>query len=124
MSVSNKNYRNTQTPENLDSEYINCCFAQGQPVDTEGVKTGVRLFPNDNTARTFTDCNLVNCEPPPGSTLIRCNTTLVTRQSLVNTSTIVIDGEEIVVGDEVDIIHGRYDQDLGYVYAPDKEVAH
>ena len=120
----NKNYRDLQTPSEVDTEYVGCCFAQSQPVDIEGVKTGVRLFPGDDTPRTFTKCNLANCEPPPGSILVKCNTTLITRQVLVNTSTIVINEQEVIVGDEVDIIHGRYDQDLGYVYQADQEVPH
>lgn len=124
MPVNSKNYRDIQTPIEVDTEYVGCCFAQSQPVDTEGVKTGVRLFPGDDTPRTFTGCNLVNCELPPGSTLIKCNTTLITRQTLVNTSTIIINEQEIVAGDEVDIIHGKYDQDLGYVYQTDQEVEH
>lgn len=120
----NKNYRDLQTPSEVDTEYVGCCFAQSQPVDTEGVKTGVRLFPGDDTPRTFTKCNLANCEPPLGSILINCNTTLVTRRVLINTSTIVVNEVEVIVGDEVDIIHGRYDQELGYVYQTDQEVPH
>ena len=124
MSVSDKNYRDIQTPDDVDNEYVDCCFAQSQPVDASGVKIGVRLFPSDDTPRTFIGCNLVNCEPPPGSTLIRCNTTIITRQSLINTSVIVIDGEEITVGDEIDVIHGKYHQEDGYIYNSEKEVDH
>ena len=68
----------------------------------------VRLFPGDDTPRTFENCNLVNCEVPPGSTVIKCNTTI--RRTLVPTSTdeIVVDGESIGNTIYHDIIYGRY----------------
>ena len=121
--IENGNFRGQQTPSNISGEYKNCSFAHPQPVDTNGVKTGHRLFPSDDTPRTFINCNLVNCEPPPGSTLLKCNTTIVSRGIVSSTDSIVIDGEEITVDDYSDVIHGKYTEN-GYIYQEDKEVNH
>jgi hypothetical protein len=69
------------------------------PADaTEGAALGVRLFPGDDTPRTFIDCNLLNCEPPPGSIVQTCNTKLV-RKSVPSATkeddVVVVDGVEI-----------------------------
>ena len=61
MTIKDGNFRNQETPSLIGIEYECCCFAQSQPIDTASVKTGVRLFPGDDTARTFIKCNLVNC---------------------------------------------------------------
>ena len=123
MTIENGNFRNRQTPDLIDTEYRNCAFTQDQPIDTVGVKTGVRLFPGDDTPRIFINCNLVNCEPPPGSILTKCNTTIVSRKIVNNTDSVVIDGQVLSVDDYSDIIHGKYTVD-GYVYKTDVEVDH
>lgn len=123
MTIEHGNFRNQQTPDLIDTEYKNCSFAHDQPIDTVGVKTGVRLFPGDDTPRIFINCNMVNCEPPPGSILTKCNTTIVSRKVVNNTDSLVIDGEVLSVDDYSDIIHGKYTVN-GYVYQADVEVDH
>lgn len=74
--IEKKNFAGMTTPPEIDLEYRNCNFRQeGQP-DGLGGWMPIRIFPGDDTPRTFFECNLVNCLPPPGSTLIRCNTQL------------------------------------------------
>lgn len=56
-----------------DTVYEACNFSRTVP-DTSGANPkGVRLFPGDDTPRTFINCNMINCEPPPGSTCTGCN---------------------------------------------------
>jgi len=92
----------------VDTEYERCNFSRSQP-DMSGPIVGVRLFPGDDTPRTFTDCNLFNCEPPPGSTLIRCNTWIAQTGQLAHTDELIVD---TVVLDTTQyhkqIRHGRY----------------
>lgn len=124
--IDGKGYRDQTTPVDIDIEYQNCIFSQSQPAELNGKKVGVRIFPNDETPRTFTRCNLVNCEPPHGSTLIKCNTSIIERKVSVVTDTIVIDEEEIDIVEEFDYIHGRYDPETeSYIYhAEPIEVSH
>ena len=90
----------------VDTEYEDCNFSQPAP-RLAGRHKGVELFPGDPTPRTFRRCNLVNCEVPPGSTLIQCNTTIV----------------EFAVqrgGNYVNTVHGYFDGARGeYVYHPE-----
>ena len=112
-----ENFSGQQTPSLIDTDYRQCNFCQPAPVDGVGLKRGVRLFPGDDTPRTFIDCNLSNCEPPPGSTLTRCNT--VIRESYVHTctETVTIDGEPVELDHHSDYIYGKFDGDSGeYVY--------
>ena len=90
-----------------DSEYHNCNFAQYSCIDDDGVKKGIRLFPGDDTPRTFVNCNMTNCEPPPGSICTHCNQALVERAIVVSTDTVEIDGFSIEVKKYVDRIHGK-----------------
>ena len=69
--VERRNFSGQATPSVIALEYRSCNFSQAAP--------GTRIFPGDNRARTFVECNLVNAIPPPGSTLTRCNTTQVYR---------------------------------------------
>ena len=71
--ISEKNFSNADpTALPADTEYERCNFSHTQPASL-GPALGVRLWPGDDTPRTFTDCNLFNCEPPPGSTLVNSN---------------------------------------------------
>ena len=91
--ISEKNFSNMDVnliP--LDSEYERCNFSRSQPELGPPV-VGVRLFPGDDTPRTFTDCNLFNCEPPPGSTLVNCNTWIVTTGEIGPTDSLTVDGQ-------------------------------
>ena len=83
----NKNYSGQINPEK-DTEYRNCNFSQPTAIEVKEVMQGVRLFPDDDTPRTFIECNLVNCQVPPESKIERCNTALI----------IVKDGVKTVYG--------------------------
>jgi hypothetical protein len=75
----------------VDSIYKNCNFTQRTP-DTSGPNpVGIRLFPGDDTPRTFDHCNMVNCEPAPGSILINCNTAINEYGLDAHTEEIVVD---------------------------------
>ena len=80
FKVAEKNYTGT-APDALPSEptlFVRCNFARTQPAQTgEGTARGVRLWPGDDTPRVFQDCNLMNCELPPGSRTDNCNTWIV-----------------------------------------------
>lgn len=106
-----KNFSNQVTPEIEDTEYQDCNFMQNDCIEVAGKKQGVRIFPSDNTPRTFIDCNMTNCEPPPGSIVKKSNGnitggTIIERMVIVTTDTIEIDGEIIVVNEYADRIHG------------------
>ena len=59
--TTRRNFAQQATPSVLDTEYVSCRFVQVAP--------HTRIFPGDDTARIFTDCRLVNCDLPPGSTV-------------------------------------------------------
>lgn len=87
--ISHKLFRDV-APDALpsDTEYEYCNFARA--ANPNG--TPVRLWPGDNTPRTFKKCNLTNCQPPPGSTIIGAPP-LVVETGLPDTSeTITVDG--------------------------------
>jgi hypothetical protein len=108
----------------VDTEYKRCNFARPAPELGPPV-VGVRLFPGDDTPRTFIDCNLVNCEPPPGSTLIRCNTTLNQQGVLGELDEVILDGVPVSsVQHKKTLVYGRWNPDTeSYIYeAPPIEV--
>jgi len=120
----NKNYTGKTGPPDVpdDAEFVRCNFSQPAPIDVGGLKRGVRLFPGDDTPRAFTECNMVNAEPPPGSTLTMCNTTI--RESGVVTSIeeVTIDGETIEIIHHSDFVYGRIRKDtLAYEDKPTPE---
>jgi hypothetical protein len=93
----------------VDVEYRMCNFARTAPDTSEALPKGVRLFPGDDTPRTFVDCNLKNCEVPPGSTVTRCNTWVAESGVLSHSDDLTVDG--VVVHSEQfhnSITHGRY----------------
>lgn len=99
----------TDLPELEDHAYVECNFSQYQPVDSGGgVYVGVRLFLGDDTPRTFTDCNLSNCEAPPGSTVIGGNTAIVQRDLLSRTETVTIDGVGVSIDHHKNVVYGRW----------------
>ena len=112
--IKSKLYRDVVTPpeDEIDLVYNRCNFAKPQCVDTLGVKTGHRLFPGDDTPRTFIDCNLTNCEPPPGSTLQHSNTTVSNTGVPRQVDVVVIDGVEYPTYEYVTTIYGRYNSQL------------
>ena len=103
-----ENFSNQPTPSIIDMEYQACNFSTPNCLTVNGKKVGLRLFPGDDTPRTFIGCNLVNREPPPGSTLIKCNTTIRENQIEVSSEDLVIDAETIKVKDYADRIYGSY----------------
>jgi hypothetical protein len=119
--IRQKNFSNVDpTTLPADTDYEQCNFSQRVP-DTSGANVeGVRLWPGDDTPRTFTNCNLVNCEPPPGSTIVNCNTSISEYDVFSHADEIWVD--EVMVSSEDkhnQVIHGRLDPDtLTYVYEP------
>jgi hypothetical protein len=111
--IRDKNFTDAdpaQLPE--DTEYDHCNFLQRVPVTQGQSRRGVRLWPGDDTPRTFTNCNMVNCEPPPGSTLIECNTRIIEYDVYSHSDELVID--EVVVSSEDKhnmVLYARYDAD-------------
>jgi hypothetical protein len=124
MTISRKNFSALDVASiPVDSEYVECNFSRPQP-DTGGAQpVGIRLFPGDDTPRTFIRCNLVNCELPPGSTTVECNTTIAEYGVFDYDETITVDS--VVVNTRTFtkmVVHGRYDPDTeSYVYLPAPE---
>lgn len=102
-------------------EYINCNFMRPAP-DTSGPQpVGIRLWPGDDTPRIFRDCNLINCEPPPGSTIIGfCNTKIVEKQIPDFIDRIVLNGTPIHTRQRtLTRLHGRWNPSTeSYEYEP------
>ena len=109
--TKNKNFSNQATPSVIDTEYQDCNFAHTNCIDDAGQKKGVRIFPGDDTPRTFIDCNVTNCEPPPNSIIKKANGNLtgpsiIERMVVVATDTVTVDGNSITVDEYADRIHG------------------
>jgi hypothetical protein len=122
MTISRKNFSNFAPgtiPE--DTEYVRCNFTQSVP-DTSGANpVGVEMFPGySGPPMTFRNCNLVNCEPPPGSTLMNCNTSVSEYDVFDRDETITVDG--VVVSTRTfnkQVIHGKYNPETeAYEYLP------
>jgi hypothetical protein len=91
-----------------DEEYQHCNFSQKTCVHDGGTVKGHRLFPGDDTPRTFIRCNMCNCELPGGSTCVQCNGAIKDFAVLDSTEKIEIGGIEIEQNDYVDILYGRF----------------
>jgi len=115
--TKNKNFRGQATPSIIDTEYRKCNFSTMNCLTVDGQKKGMILFPGDDTPRTFRRCNMVNCEPPPDSMLIKCNTTIRENTVEVGSEDLTIDGDTIQVRDYANIIYGKY-KGGQYVYQP------
>ena len=114
-----KNFSGQATPSIIDTEYRHCNFAQQAPVNVAGKMRGVRLFPGDDTPRTFIKCNMMNCEPPPGSTVDDCLTCIKEVGKVTSTDTITIDGVSESVDHHSHFVHGRFDPATGgYIDLP------
>lgn len=119
MTTVNKNFMGYDVAAiPLDTEYRNCNFARRAP-DTSGPQpVGVRLFPGDDTPRTFIDCNLINCEVPPGSTVTNCNTAIIEYGVADTVDRLTINGVEIHSKQKTKMrAHGRWTAG-GYEYFP------
>ena len=114
--ISEKNFSNWDVntiPD--DDQYERCNFSHSQPAQTSPA-LGVRLFPGDDTPRVFTDCNLFNCEPPPGSILINCNTWIVSTGEIGPVDELIVDGVVQHTTQYHDrTLYGKYTTS-GYVY--------
>ncbi|KPL13116.1 hypothetical protein AMJ85_00215 [candidate division BRC1 bacterium SM23_51] len=120
--TKHKNFSGQSTPSIVDVVYYSCNLAQPQPVfNRDGSAKGVRLFPGDDTPRTFIQCNLTNCEVPPGSTVEECNTSVVSRNVAIETEEVVVDERTVTrTTKEGDIVHGHYDESSGKLVRPDR----
>lgn len=110
-----KNFSGQLTPSIIDTHYERCNFSHYNCIDDGGQKKGVRIFPGDDTPRTFENCNLVNVEVPPGSACIKCNRTIRENNLVANINTITIDGFDIEVKEYENRIYGKA-TDSGYDY--------
>lgn len=86
--TEHKNFTGQATPSIVDTEYRRCNFTQ------ETAHT--RLFPGDDTPRTFTRCNLKNCDLPPGSATVGCMHGHASRDP-ANDEYVNIDNEPILI---------------------------
>lgn len=118
MTARLENFAGLATPPppfDQETEFEQCNFAQPAPRPGTPVR-GVRLWPGNNTPRTFRRCNLSNCEPPPGSTIVDCNTALVSRQEETETAT--IDGTVLTARFDRVFYRGRLNPDGTYTRPP------
>lgn len=104
-----------------ETEFLHCNFAQRVPVDN-GNMEGVRLFPSvsDGSAYVFTECNLVNCEPPPGAKINNCLTIIKSFKLPGTPDTLTIDGQTITITGRLNRVYGKYTE-AGYVYFPPRD---
>ena len=96
--IKGKNFSGNVNPPKAE-RYENCNFTQPSP--------NTAIFVGDATVREFFECNLVNCVPPVGSKLTKCNTTQVERMVEVGTEDVLIDGKVSKIKRYVDQIQGR-----------------
>ena len=111
----------TDMPLLSDRHFSQCNFTHHQAVDSGGgVMVGHRLFPAESTGITFDNCNLTNCEPPPGSTLNQVNAAIIVRDVVTSSDTITVDGEVITLDHHSHFVHARYFNGA-YEYKPAPE---
>ena len=119
--IKQKNFSNVD-PSSLpaDTVYEQCNFVQTVP-DTSGADPkGVRLWPGDDTPRTFINCNLVNCEPPPGSICTSCNHSINKYNVFSHVDEVWVDNVLVHSEDKHNMeMYGRYNPDTeSYEYNP------
>lgn len=118
--VKGKNFSGLTTPPtpyDTETEFEQCNFSQPAPDSTGANPVGIRLWPEDDTPRTFVRCNMANCEPPPDSSVTKCLTImksfglpgLVDR---VEVNGVVIDTYQ----NTFNRVHGRRQPDGTYIY--------
>ncbi len=100
MRMQSKNFRNGKAPP-LQKVYDGFAFCFDTCLMIDGVAMPHRIFPKDDTPRTFINCNLVNAIPPVGSRLRDCNTSIIERNLM--TDEIDRHGEPVCEC----IVHGR-----------------
>ncbi len=112
-----KNFTNERPIIDAD-QYEHCNFSRPAPVIVNGLRRGVKLWPTDDTPRIFIDCNLINCEPPPGSTITRCNTWMTEYRIPTREDTVTIDGQSLVVEHHSNFTYAKLNDDLTYTDLP------
>lgn len=126
ITGKNFSYKNFPDPATIPvaDEYVFCNFMREAPLDVGGLKRGVRLFPGDDTPRIFSDCLLVNCEPPPNSTVVGGNTRMVEYDVVGDQDSVTIDGgTPIIITHHNMVTYGRYDAETqSYIDLPTPEV--
>ncbi len=120
--VKGKAFFNQATPSVIDTEYEDCNFAHAIPVNDGGVMKGNRLFPGDDTPRTFRNCHMPNCEPPPGSVLVNSKITIIEKNVYKDSDTIEVDGQTIEIKNFKTLVHGRYSESGYEHYSTPKEL--
>ena len=114
--IERQNFSGNPNPDVGDeTEFVRCNFSQPAPVDNAGSFEGVRLFPDDDTPKTFIDCNLCNCETPPDSTITRCNTVIKEFRKVTGSDSVAIDGVTITTNTTSDFVYGKRTE-VGYDY--------
>ena len=111
MTTKGKGFVGQATPRIIDDVYESCNFMMRQPVEVDGKKVGVRLFLGDDTPRTFINCNLINREVPPNSTIIGGNTAIIVYDVVMSTDSVEINGETISIDNKSNFCYGRYNPD-------------
>ena len=112
MTIYQQNFSHQIEPEvGKETEFVECNFTQEQPVLDEktGKMRGLRIFPNDDTPRTFIRCNMCNCEVPPGSTVEKCNTAIFEREVEDGVKEITVGTDTIEVANKFSRHWGMYD---------------
>lgn len=126
MTATGKNFSGMTTPPppyDVETQFVGCNFAFQSPVATgdPDKPVGNRLWPGDDTSRSFRDCNLLNCETPPGSNVQDSNTTLTDDEGAQES--IVIDGLQIDSVTGIQVTYGRWRPSLDayeYLEPPNK----
>lgn len=122
--IIKRNFSEELTPRLIDDIYYDCNFSSKLPDEIDGKKIGKRLFPGDDTPRTFINCNFSNRTGPPGSTYVDCNRTIAEvaiEVSREKTDEVVVDGKTMEIFELIveHRIYGRYDKNEKPVYLPD-----
>lgn len=119
--ITNQRFRdpdvNTGVPK--DDVYRNVRITFSAPDKSGASPRGVRLWPGDDTPRQFIGCKLINCEPPPGSTLQDCTAVVMDYRVLDRGDTLTVNGS-VLFTDEFykNIAYGIYDSSANYVELP------
>ena len=101
-------FRNNPNPKTDLTEFVSFNFSQPDPVLVDGKYRPVRIWPDDETPRTLTDCYCVNCEFGPNITLIRCQTAIVRHNIDIDPIEVEIDGEPIIQERKANVVTGRW----------------
>lgn len=118
--VKGKNFSGMTTPPapyDAETEFQRCNFTQPAPDMGGANPVGVRLWPGDDTPRSFTSCNMLNCEPPPGSTVVDCLRAIKSFGLPGTVDTVEVDGVLVHAHqNRFNRVHGRREPDGSYIY--------